>query len=149
QAVPDGHLARSRSCCSARYEERRDAARAALLENQGILGNAVEAANARADQYAGGVTLFRRDRLPARIGKRLIGGGNAVGDEIADLALLLGIQKIIRIEGAVAAVAARHDAGNPRWKVIGLEGFDPAAGTPSGQQMGPGMLYPNAEGRDK
>ena len=75
-------------------EERADAARAALLQDQRIFGDAVDAADARADHDAGRALLVRRLGLPAGILQRLVGGRHPVEDEVVDLAQFLRLQPL-------------------------------------------------------
>ncbi len=79
--------------------------------------DALQPADARADQHAGAVAIFFGLRLPAGIRYRLLGGGQAEEDEIVDPALFLGIDPLVGIERAVGAIAARHIAGNLRRQI--------------------------------
>src|SRR6185312_540393 len=101
----------------ARDEERRDPARALLLEHERGLGDAFEAADAGADHHAGADAVLVGGGLPARILDRLGRGAHSIGDELVDLALLLRLHPLIRIVGAVRAVAARNLTGDPRGQV--------------------------------
>ena len=69
-------------------------------------------------------------RHPAGIRHRLLRGRQAEDDEIVDAALFLGIDPLIGIERAVAAVAARHVARDAcAGKIVRLEfGDRPRAG---------------------
>src|SRR4030081_1729911 len=83
-------------------------------------------ADPRPDHHAGADLILMRGRLPARILDRLGGGAHRKGDELVDLALLLGLHTLIRIVGAVLAVAARNLACDLGGQVGDLEFLDAA-----------------------
>src|SRR4030081_3602505 len=83
-------------------------------------------ADPRPDHHAGADLILMRGRLPARILDRLGGGAHRKGDELVDLALLLGLHPLIRIVGAVLAVAARNLACDLGGQVGDLEFLDAA-----------------------
>src|SRR5690606_34411797 len=65
--------------------------------------------------------------------------------EVSDLALLLGFQEIIRIERRLPLAG---DGGSDlAGKVVRIEGFDAACRTLSGENLLPGVIHTNAEGR--
>ena len=116
EAVADRDLAGDQVDQRARDEERRDAARALLLDQEGRGLDGLEAADAGADQHAGAVAVLVGLGDPARVLDRLLGGGDAVEDEVVDLPLVLGLQVAVGVEGAVGAVAALDLAGVVRWR---------------------------------
>ena len=75
-------------------EERAHPARALLGEEQRGLLDALQAADAGADQHAGADLILIGGRLPARVVQRLRGGAHRVDDEVVDLALLLRLHPI-------------------------------------------------------
>ena len=101
EAVPDGNVAGGQIDEASRNEERADAARALLLQQERRLGDAVEAADARADEHSRALLLLGRIGLPAGIFQRLLRGRHREDDEVVDLALLLRLHPIVRIELAV------------------------------------------------
>src|SRR5690606_28677092 len=123
EPVPDRNLAGDEIDDVARDEERADAARAAIAKLVGVFGNALNAADAGADHHAGGAAISLCLRLPARIGQRLIGGGDAIDNEIAHLALLARLQESVRIERALAFT--RNRIGDLAGQVLDLELLDP------------------------
>ena len=114
-----------------------------------VFGDALDAADAGADHHAGGVAVVVGLGLPAGIGQRLVGGGDSVEDEVADLAQFLRLENRFGIEGAVAAVAARNDVRDLAGQVVDLEFGDAAALHSAGEQLLPAMLEAHAERRDE
>ena len=97
-------------------------------------------ADAGADQNASAATLLLGLRLPSRIGDRLLGGGKTEGDEIIDPPLFLGIDPLIGIETAVAAIATRNIAGDFGRQIVRAEfGDRPRAGF-AGEKARPGFF---------
>ena len=118
QPMLDRDIARREIDQASGDEERAHPARPLLGEEQRGLLDSLQAADAGADQHAGADLILIGGGLPARVLERLRGSAHGVDDEVVDLALLLRLHPIVRIEGAVAAVAARHLAGD-------LAGRDP------------------------
>ena len=114
---------------------------------RGIL-DALQAADAGADQDAGGVLVVGSPGLPAGVVERLRRGGHRVDDEVVDLALLLGLHPVVGVEGAVGAVAARHLAGDLGRQVVDLEAVDLRRAALAGEDVRPGRLDTGAERRD-
>src|SRR5690606_25484500 len=106
---------------------------------------AFDAANAGAYHHAGGAAILLRLRLPARISQCQVRGSDTVDDELADLALFLGFEEFIDVEGVLAF--ARNDVGDLARKIVRLELIDAACGTTTGQQSLPAGFHTLAEGR--
>src|SRR5476651_1665944 len=87
-------------------------ARTFFMQIDRRLGDALDAANAGADQHAGHGLIFVTGRPPAGVVERLARRAHGIDDELIDLALLLGLHPLVGIEGGVAAVAARHAASD-------------------------------------
>ena len=128
-------------------EERRNPPRAFFLQHDRGLGDAFDAADARADEHAGRDPIVVFGRPPARVVERLPGGAHRIGDEIVDLALLLGLHPLIGIVGAVGAVAARNDAGDLGRQIGDVEALDPARAACAGKQPAPTRLHAATERR--
>src|SRR5829696_735290 len=109
---------------SAGNEKRRNPPRAFFLQHQRGLGDAFNAADARTDHGPSHNLVFVRLGTPARILYRLFGSCHRIDDEVIDLALFLRLHPMVWIVGAVAAVAARDDAGDLASNVGYLEGVD-------------------------
>jgi hypothetical protein len=105
-------------------EERRNTARPLLVQLDGGLGDAFDAANTRAEHDAGRDLVFMRLRMPFGIVERLLGRAHRVDDELVDLALLLRLHPLIGIVGAVGAVAARDAARNLAGNIRYVETVD-------------------------
>src|SRR3546814_4298967 len=84
ETVFDGDMAGDEVDQPAGHEERADAAVALFLERDRRFLDAVQAADARADQHAGAAALFLVGRHPAGILHGLLGCRQAVEDEIVD-----------------------------------------------------------------
>src|SRR5690606_30924306 len=108
QSMADRYMAGSKVDDLAGDEERADSARPALLQQQGILGDAVDAADARTDHHARRPAILVSRRAPAGIRYGQFGGGDGIGDEVADLALFLGLKEIVRLERAIALARDRR-----------------------------------------
>src|SRR5437660_5377912 len=106
---------------AARDEERRDAARALLLQGDRGIGNPLDAADAGSDHHAGGDLVFIARRLPAGMFDRLARRAHRVDDEVIDPALLLRLHPLIGIVGAVRAIAARNRACDFPRKILSVE----------------------------
>lgn len=140
QLVADRDLAGDEVDQAAGNEERGDTARALVAQGVTRLDDAFDAADAGADQHAGGDLVLIGFRMPAGIGKRHVGGGHAVDDEGIDLALLLWLHPLIDIEGAVGAITDRNTTGDLGGKVVDLEFGDEAGAVLTGKQPGPRHL---------
>ena len=128
-------------------EEWRHTARAALLQEDRGLGDAVDAADAAADQRAAGPLIFVGLRMPVGIIERLPGGGHRENDEVVDLALVLRIHPLVGIERGVGAVTARDHAGDLARQIRHLEGVDAPGTAFAVQDPLPGRLHATAERR--
>ena len=143
----DRHVARREVDQAPGDEERRHPARPLLFEHDRGLGNAFDAADARPDEHA------RRDPVlvilgpPAGVVERLPGGAHRIGDEIVDLALLLGRHPLIGIVAAVGPVAARNDAGDLGGQIGDVEALDLARAAFAGEQSMPARIHAAAERR--
>jgi hypothetical protein len=144
----DGHIAAGEVDEAAGDEEGRDAARAALDEGRRGLVDAADAADAGADQHAGGALVLIRLGLPAGIAKRHRGRRHGIDDEGVDLALLLRLHPLVGVEGAVGAVATRDLAGDLTGQVIDLEIRDLAGAALPLDKAGPSGIDPAAQRRD-
>ena len=78
---------------------------------RGLL-DALQPADAGADQHAGGDLVLVAVGMPAGVVERLLGRRERVDDEVVDLALILGLHPLVGIKGALGTVAARHGAGD-------------------------------------
>src|SRR5689334_8339861 len=148
QAMLDRDVTGSEIDQPARDEERRHLARAALLQEDRGVGNAGKAADAGADQRAGGAALFLGRGMPVGVVERLLGGAHRVDDEVVDLALVLRLHPLVGIEGGVRAVAARNHAGDLAGQIGHLEGIDLLRAALAGKNSRPGRLHPAAERRN-
>ena len=128
-------------------EERTDAARALLLQQDGRLGDAVQTADARADQNAGALLLVRRIGLPAGVLQSLIGGRHREDDEVIDLALLLRLHPIVGIELAFGQGAARNEATDLAGKIAYIELLDAPGAAFALQQPRPTGFHAAPQGR--
>src|SRR5262252_3000096 len=108
----DGHIAGSEIDEAPGDKEGRHLARSTLFPEDRSFGNAVEAADSGADHRAGGTALFLCCRMPIGIVEGLARRSHRENDEVVDLALILRLHPLIRIEGAVRTVTARHLAGD-------------------------------------
>ena len=105
-------------------EERRDAARPLLVQNDRRLGYAMQAADARADHHAGFDLLLVGLGRPVGVLQRLSRRRDAVEDESIDPSLFLRLHPIVGIEG-VRSLAARNLGGDLTSDVGYVEVFDP------------------------
>src|ERR1700690_619163 len=124
QTELDRHIAGGEIDDTAGNEERRNPARTLLVQNNGVGGDALDTADAGADQHPGRALVLVALRPPAGVVERLARRAHAENDEIVDLALLLRLHPLIGIVGAVGAVAARHHAGDLAGYVGDVEAFD-------------------------
>src|SRR4029079_5173487 len=129
-------------------EERRNLARSALLQEQRGVGDAGQAADPGADQGAGGAFVVFGLGMPVGIVERLACGSHRKYDEIVDLALVLRLHPLVRIEGAVAAVAARNHAGDLAGEIGDLEGLDPPRAALAVEDTRPRCVNAAAEWRN-
>ena len=128
-------------------EEGRDTPRPSLLEHHGGLGNAGKAADPGSDHHAGSDLLFVGRRLPTRIVQRLARGTHGKDDEIIDLALLLRLHPLIRVECAVGAVAAWNLASDLSRQVGDIEWFDTPGPAFAVYEPAPRRLHPAGQRR--
>ena len=140
EAEFDGDIAARDIDQPARNEERRHPARAAFLQRHRRLGDPLDAADAGADQHAGGDLVLVRFRHPGGVLERLARRAHGVDDEMVDLALLLRLHPLVGVERAVGPVAARDRASDPRRQVGDVEGLDPLGAALSRHQPLPGRL---------
>jgi hypothetical protein len=133
EAVADRHLPAGEVDQGGRDEERADLAGPALLEEHRRVGDAVEAADAGADQHPGPVLLLLGLRLPARILDGLDRGGDAVDDELVVAPELLGVDIIGGAERALA-VTLGNDAADLGGEIGDVEVLDGANTGPAGQE---------------
>src|SRR5262249_32028131 len=120
--------------------ERRYLARAAFLQQHRRLGDPAEATDARTDHRAGGATLLFRRWVPIGVIQRLARRGHGKNDEVIDFALVLRLHPLVGIEGAVAAVAARHLAGDLAGEIGDIEGRNLPRATLAVEDALPGGL---------
>ena len=107
----------------------------------------LQSADARADQHAGADLILIRGRLPTGVGQRLRGRRHGVDNKVIDLALLFRLHPIVRIEGAVAAVAARNLASDLTGQVGDVEILDALGRVLAGGQPPPRDFDAAAERR--
>ncbi len=148
QLVPDRHVAGGEIDETPRNKEWADATRAFFLQQDRRFGDAGQATDARADEYAGPLLLIGRVGDVAGIGDRLLGRRHRVDDEVVDLALLLRLHPIVGIELAVLLGAARNEAGHLTGQIADLELLDAARAVGAGKQRLPRRLDAAADGRD-
>lgn len=113
--------------------------RGLLLQQKRGIGNARQTADARTDQNPGFLLRLGRIELQAGIGDRLIRGSHSVGDEIIDLALLLGLHPVIGIKLALAR-SARNEVGDMAGDVGDFELLNAPRAVLAGKQRPPGWL---------
>src|SRR6185437_8712494 len=147
EAVLDRHVSRSEVDQSAGNEEGRYLARSALLEQQRGIGDAGETTDAGADHRSGGATLLLGRGVPVGIVERLTRRAHGKDDEVVDLALVLRLHPLIGVERAVAAVAARNDAGDTAGEVGDVKGVDFPGAALAVEDAPPGRLDAAAEWR--
>src|SRR5664279_2064381 len=147
EAVRDRDIARRQIDQAPGNKERRYLARAALLEQQGGIGDARQAADPGADHGAGGATALFGGGMPIGFVERLTRRTHGEDDEIVDLALVLRLHPLIGIEGAVAAVAARNHAGNPAGQIGDVKRLDLSGAAFAVEDALPGRLDATAEWR--
>ena len=147
QLVADRDLAGGKVDQTARNEEGRYPARAAVAQRDAAFDNAFETTDARADHHAGGDLVFVGLRMPAGVVERHVGCGHCIDDETVDLALFLQFHPVVGIEGAIGTIAERQAAGDLCRKVIDFEFGHPAGGIAAGDEPRPGHFGPAAQGR--
>ncbi len=118
EAELDRCVPRNKVDQSSGNEERRNAPRALFMQRDRGVCNSRKPADTRADENARPAALLLRRRLPAGIGDRLLRGCQPEKDEVVDAALLLRIDPLVGVEGAIAAVAARNIASDLRREVF-------------------------------
>src|SRR3569833_3454523 len=85
--------------------------------------------------------------MPICIVERLSRGSHCVDDEIIDLALDLRLHPLVWIEGTLAAVAARHNAGDLARQIGDVEAVDHASTAPALEDAPPRRFDTAAERR--
>src|SRR5512147_798161 len=120
-----------------------------LGEEERCFFDALQSADARANQHAGPDLILVSGRLPAGVGERLLGRAHRIDDKVIDLALLFRLHPIVWIEGAVAAVAARDLAGDLAGEIGDVEILDALGGILAGGQPLPGDFHAAAQRRKK
>ena len=149
EAIADAHLARNQVDQCAGDEERRHAPRALVADDQRGFLDRAQPADARPDHNPGAHPALLVLGHPVRVAHRLIGGGNAVEDEIIDLAALFREHVGIGVERAVRAVAIGHLAGILRGHVGRVEPGDRTGTGLTVKDAAPGFLDPIGQGRDQ
>src|SRR5262245_41084942 len=86
--------------------------------------------------------------MPIRIVERLPRGRHREHDEVVDLALILRLHPLVSVEAAIAAVAARHDAGDLAGQIGDVERLDLPRAAFAFKDACPGRLDATAEWRD-
>src|SRR5262249_38822490 len=129
-------------------EERRHAARAALMQRHGGFADPFDAADPRADHHSALELILVALRFPSGVVEGLAGSAHRVGDELVDLALLLGFHPLVGVIGAVRAVAARDRAGDLARHVGDVERFDFARAAFAGEEPPPRWFDAAGERRD-
>src|SRR5947208_737738 len=86
--------------------------------------------------------------MPVGIVERLARCAHREDDEVVDLALVLRLHPLIRIEGAVGAVAARDHAGDLAGEIGDIERLDPPRTTLALQDARPRRIDAAAEWRN-
>src|SRR3954451_152242 len=85
--------------------------------------------------------------MPIRIVERLPCRAHRENDEVVDLALVLRLHPLVRIERAVTAVAPRHHAGDPAGQIGDVERVDLAGAALAVEDTLPGRFAATAERR--
>src|SRR5512135_2422852 len=85
--------------------------------------------------------------MPAGIVEGLRRRSHGKDDEIVDLALLLRLHPVVRIEASICAVAARHLAGNLASNIGNFEFFDALDAALAREQPLPSLFSPAGERR--
>src|SRR6516225_6996412 len=132
---------------ASRNEERAHPARPLLSQKERGLLDALQAADARADEHAGADLVLVGCGLPARVGQRLLGRAHGIDNKVINFAQLLRLHPIACIEGAVAAVATCYLAGDLAGEVGDVEVLDALGGIVACRQTLPRDLDPAAARR--
>src|SRR5256714_155023 len=85
--------------------------------------------------------------MPTSVIERLACRAHGENNEIVDLALILRLHPLIGIEGAVAAVAPRNQAGDPAGQIGDVKCLDLLGAALAIEDALPGRLDPAAEWR--
>src|SRR5215210_7876659 len=85
--------------------------------------------------------------MPVRIIESLTRRAHREDDEVVDLALVFGLHPLIGIEGAVSAVAAWNQAGDPAGQIGNVERFDLLCAALTAKDAGPGRFDAAAQWR--
>ena len=145
----DRHVSRHQVDQAGGNEKRADAPDVAAFDQHRVLGDLVQAADARADHDPGAHLVFLGFRRPAGIGDRLDRRRQTVDDEIVHAPLILRRHPVIGVEQPFGRFADRHLAGDFRRQVADIEGLDGADAGFSGQQFFPVDLNPTPQGGQK
>ena len=137
EAVADRHVAGGEVDQATGNEERADPPRAAVAQRDRGFLDALQAADARADEHAGRHLIVMAHRMPAGVFQRLVGGGHRIDDERIDLAAFLRLHPVVGIELAVRLGAARQLAGDLAGQVANLEILDPGNAALAGEDRRP------------
>src|SRR5437879_917759 len=147
EAVLDRYIAGSQIDQTPGNEERRYFARAALLEKQRRIGNAGQAADPRADHRARRATILFGSGMPIGVIERLARRAHRENDEIVDLALILRLHPLVRIERAAAAVTPWNHAGDPAGQIGYVKRVDLSGAALTVEDALPGRFDAAAEWR--
>ena len=129
-------------------EERTEPARSLFMDGYRAFLDSLKAADAGPDQDAGADAFIFILSFPARIGDRLIGGAHRINDEIVDLALLLRLHAVVRVELARPRPSGNEAADLTR-DIRNLElGDAPCAALPR-DEVRPHVINADANRRDQ
>src|SRR5471030_1283546 len=119
------------------------------MQDHRRLGDARQAADARADHDAGALSALVVLGPPPGILDRLNGRAHREEDEGIHLALVLGRDPVIDVEATFRGLAARHLSGDLRRQIRHVEGLDRADSGFAVQQAAPDPLRADAQGSDQ
>src|SRR5579864_9143647 len=144
----DRHITRGEIDQAAWNEERRHPSRAALMQNDRCFRNAGQAADTRTNHRARSAAIRLVVGMPIGVVESLASRAHGVENEVIDLALILRLHPVIRIEGAVRTVATRNHASDLAGQVGNLERIDFPGAAVAVEDALPGWLDATAERRD-
>ena len=147
EAMLDRNITRGEVDQASGDEERRYFAWSTFLEKHRGVGNAGEAADAGADHRSGGAAVLLACGMPVGVVERLACRAHGEDDEVVDLALVLWLHPLVRIECPAAPVTARHLTGDLAGQVGDIEGFDLSGAALATQDALPGRLNSAGEWR--
>ncbi len=139
QLVADRHLAGGEVDQAAWNEEWRQAPRTLVAQDVAGFNDAFDAADAGTDQNASRTLVVIGLRMPVGILKRHVGGSDRIDDEVIDLALLLVLHPVVRIEGTLG-IAGGDAAGHLGRQIIDFEFSYEAGTTFAGEKFRPGQF---------